>query len=154
LTQNFGGGKEIDDYHALPILVEDGSFVVVREPTTWIRSIWAYRLRDGWKKNRWVNNWPLIVSMTKWIEKKPWGEFVDLLYDHDFDIPRNVYGFYDHPRVNVFKLERLDQLQEHFGIDVPVPHNNKGKQLPTVSDEQREKLMHVCRTSRAVYGYE
>lgn len=154
LTKSFGGGKEIGDYHALPIEIEDGTFTVVRDPVTWVRSLWAYRLRDGWLKDKWSYNWPLIVSQTKWLTQLSWDNFVNTLWEHDFDLPLNVYGFYNHPRVKVFKLERLKELQRYLNVDEPPWHGNKGKELPTITGQQRMKLRHAFRLSRERYGYE
>jgi hypothetical protein len=154
LTRGFNtAGEEIGDYHGLPLMVEENTFAIVRDPITWLVSIYAYRVRGGWEDKQFVYNWPIIVSMTKWMQRRSWSDFVQTLYEHDFDPVLNVYGMYTHPRVHLYKMEHLDVLVQEMGIaqEIPVAHVTKNK--PIVTEEQMCMLKHVCRFSRERYGY-
>lgn len=154
LRDNLGPGEEVGDFHGLPQLVECCTFAVVREPTTWVRSIWAYRLRSGWEEEKeFAYNWPIIVAMTKWLQKTSWEQFIYSLVYYDFDIPLNIYALYDHPMVKLYRMEELDQLQNDMCIGHPVPHGHVTACKPKVTLAQWAMLRWVCRRSRRKYGY-
>ncbi len=150
--------------HGLPTSWNyDHIFTVVRDPVDYLRSVYAHRIRNGWRAYN---------------KEVPWKNFCELLapyesYD-DFpgfiegvtrDLPGIVgwfYGIYTPPPVEVFITGTTiyDHLRE-LGCrpDVHPPHNaapvhpHKGT-LPEMTDDLRQMIYEAEKETYEWYAFE
>lgn len=144
--------------HGLPVHWDGFEvFTVVREPASWLASVFAHRVRDNWSKYPRRVPWQMLLQVLEPYESRKFGKFIEKISQKLPGVVGWFYGIYTPPGVRVLRMEDeiYPYLEYELGLDpYKVEKHNVGFKVPEVTDEIREIVRKSEANTYARYGYE
>jgi hypothetical protein len=145
-----GYGHDLpDDWTKPPI------WTVVREPASWLGSIWAHRVRESWHMYPHKVPWQRFCQMTELLSSKDFEQFVENVTTKVPGILTWMLKAYIPPPVRTIRFgEETYHFLESLGCN-PYEQKviNKGWNSPEVTQEIRDKVWQVEKEAYGRYGF-